>query len=84
MQVTTFTVAKSGTILHQINMLNLHRLLDIFLPSPDGLLANMRDSRDLIIDLLNQLPSMFEGNKETGSALGPALQAALKLMVGWV
>ena len=34
-----------------------------------------------MIDLLNQLPSMFEENMETGSALGAALQASYKMMV---
>lgn len=33
-------------------------------------------------DLLSQLPNLFQGNLETGSALGSALQAAYKLMVG--
>lgn len=34
----------------------------------------------LIKDLLNALPNMFLNTRETHSALGPALQAAFKLM----
>lgn len=34
----------------------------------------------LIKDLLNALPNMFISTRETHSALGPALQAAFKLM----
>lgn len=34
----------------------------------------------LIKDLLNALPNMFINTRETHSALGPALQAAFKLM----
>lgn len=34
----------------------------------------------LIKDLLNALPNMFTNTRETHSALGPALQAAFKLM----
>lgn len=34
----------------------------------------------LIKDLLNALPNMFTHTRETHSALGPALQAAFKLM----
>ena len=41
----------------------------------------MHESKELVIDLLNQLPSLFEKNMETGSALGAALQAAYKMMV---
>ncbi|XP_013421986.1 protein transport protein Sec24A [Lingula anatina] len=53
---------------------------DVFLPMPDGLLTNLRDCKDLVKDLLSQLPKMFEGNKETNSALGAAMQAGLKMM----
>lgn len=34
----------------------------------------------LVKDLLNSLPGMFTHTRETQSALGPALQAAYKLM----
>ncbi|XP_033643820.1 protein transport protein Sec24A-like [Asterias rubens] len=53
---------------------------DVFLPCPNDLLVNVQENRELIDELLNQLPSMFTGNKNTQTALGPALQAALKLM----
>ena len=56
--------------------------LDPFLPCPDNLLVNLHESKELVIELLNQLPTLFEGNHETGSALGAALQSAHKLMVG--
>ena len=45
------------------------------------MLVNLQESKELVIDLLNQLPSMFEENMETGSALGAALQASYKMMV---
>ncbi|XP_033742326.1 protein transport protein Sec24A-like isoform X2 [Pecten maximus] len=64
----------------QPQMLIVSDLEDVFLPCPDNLLVNLQESKELVIDLLNQLPNMFEGNLETGSALGPALQAAYKLM----
>ena len=53
---------------------------DIFLPTPDGLLVNLHESKELIKDLLNALPNMFTNTRETHSALGSALQAAFKLM----
>lgn len=46
-------------------------------------MCNMHESKELITDLLSQLPDMFAKNMETGSALGPALQAAYKLVVGF-
>jgi protein transport protein SEC24 len=44
----------------------------------------MHEAKELVTDFLNKLPSMFEKNMQTGSALGPALQAAFKLMVSYV
>ncbi|ESO87063.1 hypothetical protein LOTGIDRAFT_210457 [Lottia gigantea] len=66
--------------LSQPQMLIVPDLDDVFLPLPDELLVNLHESKELISDLLNNLPSLFEGNMETGSALGAALQAAYKLM----
>lgn len=51
------------------------------MPSPDSLLVNLEESKCLVIDLLNKLPQWFEKNLDTGSALGPALLAAFKMMV---
>ncbi|XP_050390937.1 protein transport protein Sec24A isoform X2 [Patella vulgata] len=65
--------------LSQPQMLIVPDLDDVFLPLPDELLVNLHESKDLVIDLLNQLPTLFEGNTETGSALGAALQAGYKL-----
>ncbi|KAK3738631.1 hypothetical protein RRG08_006729 [Elysia crispata] len=66
--------------LSQPQMLVVPDLEDPFLPCPDNLLVNLHESKELVIELLNQLPTLFEGNHETGSALGAALQSAHKLM----
>ncbi|XP_059177273.1 protein transport protein Sec24A-like isoform X2 [Physella acuta] len=66
--------------LSQPQMLCVPDLEDPFLPCPDNLLVNLNESKELVIDLLNQLPNLFDSNYETGSALGAALQSAHKLM----
>uniref|UniRef100_A0A670YHY8 SEC24 homolog B, COPII coat complex component n=1 Tax=Pseudonaja textilis TaxID=8673 RepID=A0A670YHY8_PSETE len=66
--------------LSQPQMLVVSEIDDVFLPMPDCLLVNLHESKELIKDLLNALPSMFTYTRETHSALGPALQAAFKLM----
>ncbi|XP_078004657.1 protein transport protein Sec24B isoform X2 [Phascolarctos cinereus] len=66
--------------LSQPQMLIVSDIDDIFLPTPDSLLVNLHESKELIKDLLNALPNMFTYTRETHSALGPALQAAFKLM----
>ncbi|XP_051474000.1 protein transport protein Sec24B isoform X2 [Apus apus] len=66
--------------LSQPQMLIVSDIDDIFLPTPDSLLVNLHESKELIKDLLNALPDMFTNTRETHSALGPALQAAFKLM----
>ncbi|XP_069315177.1 protein transport protein Sec24B isoform X3 [Eulemur rufifrons] len=66
--------------LSQPQMLIVSDIDDVFLPTPDSLLVNLYESKELIKDLLSALPDMFTNTRETHSALGPALQAAFKLM----
>ncbi|KAM6148116.1 protein transport protein Sec24B isoform 1-T1 [Erethizon dorsatum] len=66
--------------LSQPQMLIVSDIEDVFLPTPDGLLVNLCESKELIKVLLNALPNMFTNTRETHSGLGPALQAAFKLM----
>lgn len=53
---------------------------DVFLPCPDNLLVNLAESQERVKYLLNQLPATFLNSHDTKSSLGPALQAAYKLM----
>ncbi|XP_066498556.1 protein transport protein Sec24B isoform X2 [Hoplias malabaricus] len=66
--------------LSQPQMLVVSDINDVFIPTPDSLLVNLKESQELVKDLLNALPGMFSHTRETHSALGPALQAAYKLM----
>ncbi|XP_076836934.1 protein transport protein Sec24A-like [Brachyhypopomus gauderio] len=66
--------------LSQPQMLIVSDIEDIFLPTPDSLLVNLNECKELVQDLLKSLPQMFAKTMETQSALGPALQAAFKLM----
>lgn len=56
---------------------------DIFLPLPEGLLANLNTSKDLVEQLLEKLPTYHqdEGFMDDKSAMGAAMQAGLKLLV---
>ncbi|KAM3612668.1 uncharacterized protein V6R79_012482 [Siganus canaliculatus] len=66
--------------LSQPQMLVVSDIDDVFIPSHDSLMVNLKESKELIRDLLTSLPAMFSQSRETHSALGPALQAAFKLM----
>ncbi|KAF4098121.1 protein transport protein Sec24A [Onychostoma macrolepis] len=66
--------------LSQPQMLVVSDIDDVFLPTPDSLLVNLSECRELVQDLLASLPQMFSKTMETQSALGPALQAAFKLL----
>ncbi|XP_076024969.1 protein transport protein Sec24A [Genypterus blacodes] len=66
--------------LSQPQMLIVSDIEDIFLPTPDSLLVNLNECKELVQDLLKSLPNLFEKTMETQSALGPALQAAFKLL----
>ncbi|KAG8200765.1 hypothetical protein JTE90_006348 [Oedothorax gibbosus] len=69
-----------GEGLSQPHMLIVSDIEDIFLPSPDNLLVNLHESRQLIADLLTDLPKRFSNSGDTNSCLGAALQVAYKLM----
>jgi protein transport protein SEC24 len=64
----------------QPKMLVVSDMEEVFIPSPEGLLVNLHEAREMVIEFLQKLPVWFEKNMQTGSALGPALQAAYKLM----
>lgn len=66
--------------LSQPQMLVVSDIEDIFIPTPDSLLVNLSECKELVQDLLKGLPQMFTRTLETQSALGPALQAAFKLL----
>ncbi|XP_034545344.1 protein transport protein Sec24B isoform X2 [Notolabrus celidotus] len=66
--------------LSQPQMLVVSDIDDVFIPSHDSLMVNLKESKELVKDLLTSLPGMFSQSRETHSALGPALQAAFKLM----
>ncbi|KPI98028.1 Protein transport protein Sec24A [Papilio xuthus] len=53
---------------------------DVFLPSPESLLVNLGECRDMILELLTALPRRHSAPGVPVSALGAALQAAYKLM----
>jgi len=63
-------------------MLVVSDIDDVFLPKPNDLLINLTESRAGLEALLGKLNDMFAENHVIGSALGPALQAGFKLMVG--
>nr|XP_048293573.1 protein transport protein Sec24A isoform X2 [Myodes glareolus] len=66
--------------LSQPQMLIVSDIDDVFIPMPENLLVNLNESKELVQDLLKSLPQMFTKTLETQSALGPALQAAFKLI----
>ncbi|KAK5615288.1 Protein transport protein Sec24B [Crenichthys baileyi] len=66
--------------LSQPQMLVVSDIDDVFIPSHDSLMVNLKESNELVKELLTSLPTMFSQSRETHSALGPALQAAFKLM----
>ncbi|XP_055611461.1 protein transport protein Sec24A [Uranotaenia lowii] len=72
-----YNIADSYNQPHEVTILDVD---DVFLPYPDNLLVNLRECKELIKDLLIQLPKRFEHAHDTHSALGAALQVAFKLM----
>lgn len=63
-------------------MLEVGEVDDIFVPNPEDLLVNLEQSHTLVEEFLTMLPEAHCSSFHTQSALGAALQAAYKLMVG--
>lgn len=55
-------------------------LEDLFLPAMDGLLVNVKENKEMILELLESLPNIFNKEIDTGSATGTALTAARKMV----
>eukprot|EP00743_Colponemidia_sp_Colp-15_P004729 GILK01005094.1.p1 GENE.GILK01005094.1~~GILK01005094.1.p1 ORF type:complete len:1028 (-),score=137.62 GILK01005094.1:96-2873(-) len=66
--------------LAQPQMLVVSDLEDIFLPLPDDMLVNLHESRQVVLSLLDALPSMFQNNKSPDAALGSALKAGFMVI----
>ncbi|CAH1985191.1 unnamed protein product [Acanthoscelides obtectus] len=62
---------------HEMTVLDID---EVFLPTPDNLLVNLKDKREMVRELLEQLPHRYANTYDSNSALGAALQAAFKLM----
>lgn len=73
-----YSIADGFNQPHEITVVDIE---DPFLPCPDNLLINLNECKELIKDLLCQLPKRFENSYDSNSALGAALQIAFKLMV---
>ncbi|KAK9503305.1 hypothetical protein O3M35_011905 [Rhynocoris fuscipes] len=72
-----YSLAESQALPHQMVIADID---DMFVPCPDNLLVNLSECMRIIRDLLKELPNMYKESYDTGSALGPALQAAYKLL----
>ncbi|KAJ8937286.1 hypothetical protein NQ318_020336 [Aromia moschata] len=62
---------------HEMTVLDID---DVFLPTPDNLLVNLKDRMELVMELLSQLPNRYNNSFDNNSALGAALQVAYKMM----
>ncbi|XP_073848514.1 protein transport protein Sec24AB [Musca autumnalis] len=72
-----YSMAEGYNQPHEMTLLDID---DPFLPRPDNLLVNLKECKELVKDLLGQLPNRFADTHDPGSALGAALQVAFKLM----
>ena len=60
-------------------MLVVSDLDEPFLPTPDNLLVTLSESMQNVQTFLEKLPSMFQDNPHTGSAMGSALRAGHRM-----
>jgi protein transport protein SEC24 len=56
-------------------------MLDVFLPTSDGLLVHLHENMAAVRDLVGRLPEIFKGQRDTHSCMGAAIQVAHKLLM---
>ncbi|KAL4457088.1 hypothetical protein ABPG74_014726 [Tetrahymena malaccensis] len=66
--------------LKQPQMFVLSDLTDIEIPIPDDLIVTLSDSKDLVLNLLDSLPKMFENTQINDSCLTFALNTVNKII----
>ncbi|KAF9171734.1 COPII subunit [Mortierella sp. AD010] len=69
-----------NTASQEPQMLVVSDLEEPFLPQPQDLLCNLKECRPTLEALLNRMSDMFKDTQNVGNALGPALQAAYKMV----
>ncbi|KAF8975060.1 COPII subunit, partial [Entomortierella lignicola] len=69
-----------NTISQEPQMLVVSDLEEPFMPQPQDLLCNLKECRPTLEALLNRMSDMFKDTQNVGNALGPALQAAYKMV----
>lgn len=66
--------------LAQPQMMVVSDVSDMFVPLLDGFLVNSKESRAVIVSLLDQIPEMFADTRETETVFGPVIQAGLEAL----
>jgi protein transport protein SEC24 len=66
--------------LSQPQVLVVPDINNIFLPLPDDMLVNLQESRLVVTQLLEQLPSMYQQTQVVEACMGSALEAAFQVM----
>lgn len=66
--------------LSQPQMMVVTDTKDPFVPLKSGLLVNAHNSHDVIVNLLSQLPHMFEHNVDSSPQLGAAVRSGIEAM----
>eukprot|EP01090_Pellita_catalonica_P015922 TRINITY_DN441_c0_g1_i4.p1 TRINITY_DN441_c0_g1~~TRINITY_DN441_c0_g1_i4.p1 ORF type:complete len:813 (-),score=121.47 TRINITY_DN441_c0_g1_i4:54-2492(-) len=61
-------------------MLVVSDIDDVFIPLPNDLLVNLKDSREVIDALLAKLPAMHQNTNNVEAVAGPALKAAWNVL----
>ncbi|KAJ4346511.1 COPII subunit [Didymosphaeria variabile] len=74
-----FSIPRDGSENNDPSMLVVSDLDEPFLPTPDNLLVTLSESMQNVQTFLEKLPTMFQDNPQTGSAMGSALRAGHRM-----
>jgi protein transport protein SEC24 len=74
-----FSIPRDGSENNDPSMLVVSDLDEPFLPTPDNLLVTLSECMANVQNFLEKLPTMFQDNPQTGSAMGSALRAGHRM-----
>eukprot|EP00112_Aurelia_sp_Birch-Aquarium-sp1_P005276 Seg1598.10 transcript_id=Seg1598.10/GoldUCD/mRNA.D3Y31 product="Protein transport protein Sec24B" protein_id=Seg1598.10/GoldUCD/D3Y31 len=64
----------------QPQMMVMSDIDDVFIPSPDGLLVNLKENKEMVIQFLESLPQSFAETGDVNCCTGAAMQIAHKMI----
>lgn len=65
-------------------MMTVNDFSDMFVPVVDGFLVRLEESGEMLDTLLDYIPKIFAGSRETDTILLPVIQSGMRALEVWM